>query len=89
MYFYQKIWDDVGESDEERDRMLLQLEQECLDVYKRKVDHASKNRAHLLQSLADSQSKLVNLYSSLGENNNFSMVNTLNMSFIMSRSDSH
>ncbi|CAA6661568.1 unnamed protein product [Spirodela intermedia] len=68
----QKIWDDVGESDEERDRMLLQLEQDCLDVYKRKVDQATKNRAHLLQSLADSQSKLVNLYSSLGDNNNFS-----------------
>ncbi|EFJ14445.1 hypothetical protein SELMODRAFT_423605 [Selaginella moellendorffii] len=30
------IWDEMGESDEERDRMLLQLEQECLDVYRRK-----------------------------------------------------
>ncbi|KAM7279687.1 hypothetical protein ACFE04_006821 [Oxalis oulophora] len=32
----QEIWDEVGESDEERDKMLLQIEQECLDVYKRK-----------------------------------------------------
>ncbi|GLT57531.1 hypothetical protein SLA2020_304970 [Shorea laevis] len=27
----QEIWDEVGESDEERDKMLLQIEQECLD----------------------------------------------------------
>ena len=67
----------MGESDEERDGMLLQLEQECLDVYKRKVDQASKNRAHLLQSLADSRSTLVNLYSALGERNNFSAVNII------------
>ncbi|MQM06083.1 hypothetical protein Taro_038899 [Colocasia esculenta] len=64
----QKIWDEVGESDEERDKMLLQLEQECLDVYKRKVDHASKSRAHLLESLADSKSELDNLLSALGDN---------------------
>ncbi|XP_078439067.1 microtubule-associated proteins 65-1 [Wolffia australiana] len=70
----QKIWDDVGESDEERDRMLMQLEQECLDVYKRKVDQASKNRALLLQSLADSRSTLVNLYSALGESSDFSTI---------------
>lgn len=63
----QQIWDEVGESDEERDKMLLQLEQECLDVYKRKVDLASKSRAKLLQDLADSQSELTHLLSALGE----------------------
>uniref|UniRef100_A0A1D1XZ81 65-kDa microtubule-associated protein 1 n=2 Tax=Anthurium amnicola TaxID=1678845 RepID=A0A1D1XZ81_9ARAE len=64
----QQIWDEVGESDEERDKMLLQLEQECLDVYKRKVDQASMSRAHLLQSLADSKSEFDNLLSALGDN---------------------
>lgn len=63
----QKIWDEVGESDEERDKMLLQLEQECLDVYKRKVDQAVKSRAHLLQALADAQLELSRLLSALGE----------------------
>ncbi|RWR71837.1 65-microtubule-associated protein 1-like protein [Cinnamomum micranthum f. kanehirae] len=63
----QQIWDEVGESDEERDKMLLQLEQECLDVYKRKVDQASKSRAQLLQHLANSQSGLTHLLSALGE----------------------
>lgn len=63
----QLIWDEVGEGDEERDKMLLQLEQECLDVYKRKVDQAARSRALLLQSLADSRSELARLLTSLGE----------------------
>ncbi|XP_047982398.1 65-kDa microtubule-associated protein 1-like [Salvia hispanica] len=63
----QQIWDEVGENDEERDRILLQLDQECLDVYKRKVDLAVKSRAHLLQTLADARVELTNLLSAFGE----------------------
>ncbi|KAG0500314.1 hypothetical protein HPP92_000386 [Vanilla planifolia] len=63
----QMIWDEVGESDEARDKMLFQLEQECLDVYKRKVDQASKSRALLLKQLADSRAELAGLLAVLGE----------------------
>lgn len=63
----QEIWDEVGESDEERDKMLLQIEQECLDVYKRKVELAAKSRAELLQTLSDAKAELSSLSSSLGE----------------------
>ncbi|KAK0600042.1 hypothetical protein LWI29_010997 [Acer saccharum] len=63
----QQIWDEVGESDEERDRMLLQIEKECLDVYKRKVEQAAKSRAQLLQALSDSKVELSSLSSALGE----------------------
>lgn len=63
----QQIWDEVGESDEDRDKILLQIQQECLDVYKRKVDQAVKSRAQLLQTLADAQLELSNLLSALGE----------------------
>ncbi|KAL6602985.1 hypothetical protein ACP70R_043346 [Stipagrostis hirtigluma subsp. patula] len=63
----QLIWDEVGESDEDRDKMLLQLEQECLDVYRRKVDQASSSRSRLLQQLANSKSELTRLHSALGE----------------------
>ncbi|KAL9267285.1 65-kDa microtubule-associated protein 1-like protein [Drosera capensis] len=63
----QKVWDEVGESDEDRDKMLLQIERECLDVYKRKVDHAVKSRAELLQALADANVELSSLQSALGE----------------------
>ncbi|KAJ7561678.1 hypothetical protein O6H91_03G037300 [Diphasiastrum complanatum] len=63
----QLIWDEVGESDEERDRLLLQLEQECLEVYRRNVDQASSTRALLQQYLADSEAEIARIYSSLGE----------------------
>lgn len=63
----QQIWDEVGESDEDRDKMLIQIDQECLDVYKRKVDQAVKSRAQLLQTLADAQVELSSLLSALGE----------------------
>lgn len=67
LFLVQQIWDEVGESDEDRDKILLQLEQECLDVYRRKVDLAVKSRAHLLQTLADARVELTNLLSALGE----------------------
>lgn len=63
----QQIWDEVGESDEERDKMLLQLEEDCFDVYKRKISHAVKSRAQLLQELADAKAELSSLQASLGE----------------------
>ena len=63
----QILWDEVGEADEERDKMLLQIEQECLDIYKRKVDQDAKSRAPLLQALADSRLELSTLLASLGE----------------------
>ncbi|RDX72065.1 65-kDa microtubule-associated protein 1 [Mucuna pruriens] len=64
----QEIWDEVGERDEERDKMLLQIEQECLHVYKRNVEQAAKSRTQLLQSLSDAKLELSSLLSALGEN---------------------
>lgn len=61
------IWDEVGASDGEREKMLLQLEQECLEVYRRKVDQANLSRARLHQLLADSEVELEHLISALGE----------------------
>ncbi|AED96603.1 microtubule-associated proteins 65-1 [Arabidopsis thaliana] len=63
----QEIWDEVGESDDERDKLLLQIEQECLDVYKRKVEQAAKSRAELLQTLSDANAELSSLTMSLGD----------------------
>lgn len=63
----QQIWDEVGESDEDRDKMLLQLERDCLDVYRHKVDQALISRTQLLQELADAKSELAGLLAALGE----------------------
>ncbi|KAG2250104.1 hypothetical protein Bca52824_089732 [Brassica carinata] len=53
----QEIWDEVGESDDERDKLLLQIEEECLNVYKKK----------LLQTLSDANVELSNLIAALGD----------------------
>ncbi|KAJ8756078.1 hypothetical protein K2173_024625 [Erythroxylum novogranatense] len=68
----QIIWDEIGESDRERDKMLLQLEQECLDIYRRKVDMSRRYKADLLQTLAQIEAEITTLLSSLGENASFS-----------------
>lgn len=67
LYELQIIWNEVGESDAERDKMLLELEQECLEVYRRKVDQANKCRAQLRQAIADSEAELAAICSSMGE----------------------
>ncbi|XP_023772977.1 65-kDa microtubule-associated protein 3 [Lactuca sativa] len=63
----QKIWDEVGEPEKNRDKMLLELEQECLDAYRRKVDQANRFRAQLRQAIADSQAELASICASLGD----------------------
>ncbi|XP_051142490.1 65-kDa microtubule-associated protein 3-like [Andrographis paniculata] len=63
----QIIWDEVGESDAEKDRMLLELEQECLEVYRKKVDQANRSRAQLRQAIADAEAELAAICSAMGE----------------------
>ncbi|KAL5728003.1 hypothetical protein ACHQM5_001133 [Ranunculus cassubicifolius] len=67
LYELQIIWDEVGETDTERDKMLLELEQECLEVYRRKVDVANRSRAQLRQAIADSEAELAHICSAMGE----------------------
>lgn len=71
------IWDEIGESDNDRDNMLLQLEQECLDIYHRKVEETRKHKADLYKWLADAESEVTNLASSLGECASFSRVGSV------------
>ncbi|KAL0429468.1 UNVERIFIED_CONTAM: microtubule-associated protein 5 [Sesamum radiatum] len=63
----QEIWDEIGESDTERDKILLQLEQECLDIYRKKVERSRKYIAELHQSLAAFEAEIAQLASALGE----------------------
>ncbi|XP_008800929.2 65-kDa microtubule-associated protein 3 isoform X2 [Phoenix dactylifera] len=67
LYELQMIWDEVGESDTERDKLLLELEQECLEVYRRKVDQANRCRAQLRQAIADAEAELAAICSAMGE----------------------
>ncbi|CAL5397983.1 unnamed protein product [Camellia sinensis] len=63
----QKIWDEVGEPVREKDKMLLELEQECLEAYRTKVDQANQSRAQLRKAVADSESELAYICSVMGE----------------------
>ena len=47
--------------------MLLELEQECLEVYRRKVDLANRSRAQLRQAIADSEAELAAICLAMGE----------------------
>ncbi|KAI3818091.1 hypothetical protein L1987_11894 [Smallanthus sonchifolius] len=63
----QMIWDEVGEDQFEREKVLVDLEHECLQVYRRKVDNANMSRARLHQELADSEAQFTHLLLSLDE----------------------
>lgn len=63
----QMIWDEVGEERFERERVLLDLEQECIQVYRRKVDSANISRARLHQELAEAEAEFTHLLLSLDE----------------------
>ncbi|XP_045805885.1 65-kDa microtubule-associated protein 3-like [Trifolium pratense] len=67
LYELQIIWDEVGEAEPDRDRMLFELEQECLEVYRRKVDQANRSRATLRQAIADCEAELAAICSAMGE----------------------
>ncbi|XP_027360629.1 65-kDa microtubule-associated protein 6-like isoform X3 [Abrus precatorius] len=63
----EQIWNDIGESEVEKDRMLMELERECLEVYRRKVDEAANTKARFHQTVAAKEAELATLTAALGE----------------------
>ncbi|KAK8561049.1 hypothetical protein V6N13_026478 [Hibiscus sabdariffa] len=63
----QIIWDEIGETHADRDEMLLELERECVEVYRRKVDQANLSRARIRQTIADYEAELAAICSAMGE----------------------
>ncbi|KAI3842069.1 hypothetical protein MKX03_000979 [Papaver bracteatum] len=57
MICLQKICDEVGESDGKLYKMRCEINQECLDIYKRKVNEAAKSRADPTQVSKNTFSK--------------------------------
>ncbi|KAL1208247.1 65-kDa microtubule-associated protein 4 [Cardamine amara subsp. amara] len=47
----QEIWNEMGETEDEKDADLADIEKECLSVYKQKVDEASRCKANLLKEI--------------------------------------
>ncbi|GJM96417.1 hypothetical protein PR202_ga13248 [Eleusine coracana subsp. coracana] len=65
----QQLWGEIGKSREERERMVQELEAECMRVYRRKVDEATGERAMLHQSLAAGEAEIAALTAALGADN--------------------
>lgn len=58
----------------EIDEILQEIEQECLDVYQKKIDETIKHKAELQGSLAQADDEIASLMSSLGEQVTYSRV---------------
>ncbi|XP_038702158.1 65-kDa microtubule-associated protein 6-like isoform X2 [Tripterygium wilfordii] len=56
--------------------MLLELERECLEIYRRKVDEAANAKARLHQTIAAKEAELATLMAALGELNIYSPIQT-------------
>jgi len=79
----QIIWDEVGESDSQRDATLLEIEQKCLDLYRNKVDEAKLYRAQIQQEITDYVGEIAGICAALGEQSlHVSIVGTLEFSVL-------
>lgn len=76
----QQIWTDIGESEADKHRMLLELERECMEVYRRKVEEAANAKSRLHQSVAAKEAELATLMAALGEHNINSPIQSEKMS---------
>ncbi|XP_057774061.1 65-kDa microtubule-associated protein 6-like isoform X2 [Salvia miltiorrhiza] len=65
----QQLWTEIGETQADKDRMLMELERECLEIYRRKVDEATNAKACLHQSIASMEAEVAMLIAALGEIN--------------------
>ncbi|CAA0387735.1 unnamed protein product [Arabidopsis thaliana] len=62
----QEIWNEMGETEDEKDASLADIEKECLSVYKRKVEEASRGKANLLKEIAVGRAEIAAIGSSMG-----------------------
>ncbi|GAB2279932.1 hypothetical protein Dimus_014567 [Dionaea muscipula] len=76
----EQIWDEIGESEAEKDHMLMELEKECLEVYRRKVEEAANAKGRLRQAVVAREAELATLMAALGEVNLHSQIQSDKMS---------
>lgn len=65
--YVQLIWRDIGETEAEKDRMMMEIEKECKQIYKTKIDQANDARSHLRHTIAAKEADLSILKASLGD----------------------
>ncbi|KAG2648233.1 hypothetical protein PVAP13_1NG041300 [Panicum virgatum] len=62
-----EMWDEIGEREEDRRGMLQALEEECLNVYRAKVEQVRQHRAQLKREIADSVAEVAAICATIGE----------------------
>ncbi|CAN6236990.1 unnamed protein product [Urochloa humidicola] len=62
-----EMWDEIGEGEEDRRAMLHALEEECLNVYRAKVEQVRHHRAQLRREIADSVAEVAAICATIGE----------------------
>ncbi|XP_066324816.1 65-kDa microtubule-associated protein 3-like isoform X1 [Miscanthus floridulus] len=61
------MWDEIGEAEEDRRGTLQALEEDCLNVYRTKVDQVRQHRAQLKREIADSVAEVAAICATIGE----------------------
>ncbi|XP_062221304.1 65-kDa microtubule-associated protein 3-like [Phragmites australis] len=62
-----EMWDEIGEAEEDRRGMLHALEEDCLNVYRTKVEQVRQHRAQLKREIADSVAEVAAICATIGE----------------------
>ncbi|XP_034576571.1 65-kDa microtubule-associated protein 3 [Setaria viridis] len=62
-----EMWDEIGEGEDDRRGMLHALEEECLNVYRAKVEQVRQHRAQLRREIADSVAEVAAICATIGE----------------------
>jgi Ase1/PRC1/MAP65 family protein len=61
------MWDEIGEAEDDRRGVLRLLEEECLNVYRAKVEQVRHHRAQLKRDIADSVAEVAAICATIGE----------------------
>ncbi|XP_078178098.1 65-kDa microtubule-associated protein 3-like [Carex rostrata] len=76
----QSIWDEIGQSNAERDIKLVEIQQQCLNVYRNTIEEAKKLKANLEREITDSEEEIRAISAAIGDPNlHFREVSTSNM----------
>lgn len=67
LFLIQIIWDEVGETETERDKILIEIEDECREVYNRRIEKVKEERIRLRQEIADSEARVIGICSVMEE----------------------
>ncbi|XP_061348609.1 65-kDa microtubule-associated protein 3-like [Gastrolobium bilobum] len=63
----QIIWDEIGESDSQKDAMLLEIERKCLEFYRKQVDEAKQYKEQIQQEIDDYEAEIASICAAMGE----------------------